>query len=76
MASPVKARLVNVPQPAGTELPVNEKPRTVVPAPWTINPAVPASPPEPPETVAPPSILNWKPPIAVSALYKTEPSKR
>ena len=72
----MKTRSVNVPQPAGILLPVKEKPRTVVPAAWTTNPAPCASPPDAPDT-ATPSTSNWKPPIALfEELYKTEPSKR
>ena len=40
-STPVK----NVPDPAGTKPPENEKPRTVVPLPCTINPESVASPP-------------------------------
>ena len=49
--------VVKVPQPAATELPVNEKPRTVEPAACTTKPELAASPPEAPFTVAP-STLN------------------
>jgi len=63
VATPSRASSTNVPHPAGTELPVNEKPRTVEPPVDTVNPASAASPPLALLTVVP-SILNWKPPVS------------
>ena len=53
VASPSKLRLTNVPQPAGTVAPVNEKARTVEPPVDIVKPADPASPPLPAEAVVP-----------------------
>ena len=76
VASPSNVNCVKVPHPAGTELPVKEKPSTVEPAACTTNPAACASPPDAPVAVAP-STLNWKPPISLlKELYNTAPSNR
>ena len=59
-ASPLRDNVVNVPHPAGTVAPVNEKPNTVDPAVDTWNPASAAAPPSAMLAVAP-SISNWNP---------------
>ena len=53
VASPLKVRVVRVPQPAGIVEPVNENPNTVEPAAETVKPAAAASPPAAPDAVAP-----------------------
>ena len=55
--------VVNNPEPAGIDEPVNENPSTVAPPADTAKPAAPALPPEPPVAFTPVT-SNWNPPTA------------
>ena len=56
-SSPDNVTVVNTPEPAGTDAPVNEKPKTVEPPVETVNKAASAAPPSAPISSAP-STLN------------------
>ena len=65
---PVTSNTTSTPSPAGMVEPVKLNPITVLLPVDTVKPASPAAPPPAPVTSTP-SMLNWKPAMAVSLLY-------